>query len=217
MTCGIVSAIRLNLTLLRAVRYTLPFLVAVLAISMSSSGFARATSCSAQLGFPIMPAVYSNPIVTVIVPVSATCSTSYGTQLNATATAYDLNTNTLAGTVNTILTSVDGGYTFTGQLGFTLPEATQGHWMQIAVTIFTPESNNQLTTTAEAFPISTGTAQVVTTTVTGNQFAPEAPPRHVYLFGYVAIAAILATVIIVTVSLLVYSRRPVGYYPQRRS
>lgn len=188
-----------------------------MACATSLPAVTSASNCSAQLGYPIIPAVYSNSIVNVIVPISTTCSVPYGNQVTATATAYDLNTNTLTSTVNTILTSVDGGYTFTGQLGFNLPASTQGNWVQIAVTVFNPQSNGQLTTTGEAFPINTGTAQVVTTTVTGTQFAPSAPTRTVDLFAYVAIAAILATVIIVTVGLLVYSRRPTAYYLQPRT
>lgn len=195
----------------------LPLLIAAMTCAVCLPSVASASNCSAQLGFPIIPALYSNSIVNVIVPISATCLVPYGNQVNATATAYDLNTNTLTSTVNTILTSVDGGYTFTGQLGFNLPASTQGHWMQIAVTVFNPQSNGQLTTTGEAFPINTGTVQVVTTTVTANQFAPTLPTQRVDLFVYVAIAAILATVIIVTVGLIVYSRRPAANYLQPRA
>jgi hypothetical protein len=115
-----------------------------------------------------------------------------------------------------MITSVDGGYTFTGQLGFTLPPSTQGHWLQVAVTIYQSQSGGELTTGGEAFPVTSSAAQVVTATVTeqtANQFAPAGTtqPGH-FIFAYVAIAAILATVIIVTVGLVVYSRRPSGYY-----
>lgn len=185
---------------------------------MVGSSFVYADTCSAQLGYPIIPSVYANTIVTVIVPLSATCSTPYGNQLYASANAYDLNTNTAADSVNTILTSVNGGYTFTGQLGFNLPASIQGHWVQIAVTIFSNQANNQLTTAGEAFQVNSGTVEVITTTLTqppSDQFAPGTQGtygRRGFIFAYVAIAAILATVIIVTVGLIVYSRRPTGYY-----
>ena len=199
--------------------YSLPLLLLLLALVAYAPSLALADTCSAQLGFPITPIVQPNTVVTVIVPVSATCSTSYGTQIYVTATAFDLNTSTSADTVSTTLTSVNGGYTFTGQLGFTLPPSTQGHWVQISVTIYSDQSGSQLTTNGEAFQVTAGTAQVVTTTVTQqstNQFAPTQPnhrPRN-FLFAYVAIAAILAVVIIVTVGLVVYSHKQPRYYYQ---
>jgi len=194
-----------------------------LAVAMIGSGFVYADTCSAQLGYPIIPSAYANTIVTVVVPLSATCSTPYGNQIYANANAYDLNTNTAADSVNTVLTSVNGGYTFTGQLGFNLPASIQGHWVQIAVTIYSDQSGSQLTTSGEAFQVNSGTAQVITTTITqppSGQFAPGtqgAYGRRGFIFAYVAIAAILATVIIVTVGLIVYSRRPTGYYSVARA
>jgi hypothetical protein len=192
----------------------------VVSVAAYTPAFALADPCSAQLGYPIIPAIYANTIVTVVVPLSATCSPPEGSQLYATATAYDLNTNISADTVSTILTSVNGGFTFTGQLGFNLPASTQGHWVQIAVTVYSAQSAGGLTTTGEAFQVNSGTVQVVTTTVTqstSNQFAPQPAETETNqgsrtIFAYVAIAAILAAVIIVTVGLLVYSRRPMGTY-----
>ena len=204
---------------LRAVGYMVPLSVLVLAVALSSLSLAFASPCSLQLGYPIIPTAYTNQVVTVVVPVSATCSTAHDGQLYATASAYDLNSNTSASAVNAILTSVDGGYTFNGQLGFSLPPSTQGHWVQIAVTIYGSQAGGELTTAGEAFPVTPGTGQVVTATVT-QQFAPassDTSERPNYIFAYVAIAAILATVIIVTVGLLVYSRRPTGYYQLRRT
>jgi hypothetical protein len=83
-----------------------------------------------------------------------------------------------------------------------------------------------VTTTGEAFQLNPGTLEVVTTTVT--QSTPSTPAEYAppdtygtyqrprFIFAYVAIAAILATVIIVTVGLLVYSRRPQPYYQYPR-
>lgn len=208
---------------LRTLGYMLPLLVVLLGLGPFSLSFVFASPCSIQLGYPIIPSASPNQNVTVVVPVSATCSTAYGQQIYATASAYDLNTDTSASFVNTILTSVDGGYTFTGQLGLSLPPSTQGHWVQLAVTIYETQSGGELTTAGEAFPVTAGTGQVVTATVTeqaSSAFAPvisgENQPPHP-IFAYVAIAAILATVIIVTVALLVYSRRPAGYYQAPRT
>lgn len=199
--------------------YSLTLLVLSVAIAIMSPSLVFADPCAVQLGYPIVPAVYANTIVTVIVPLSATCSTSYGNQLYANANAYDLNSNTSADSVNTILTSVNGGYTFTGQLGFNLPASTQGHWVQIAVSIYSSQAGDPVTTSGEAFQVNAGTVQVITMTITQQssvQYAPDAPgayPRPRFIFGFVAIAAILATVIIVTVGLIVYSRKQPGYYP----
>jgi len=197
--------------------YLLAFLAFSLAFAITPPNAVSADPCAAQLGYPIIPTVYANTIVTVVVPISATCSASYGNQLYANANAYDLNTNTAADSVNTILTSVNGGYTFTGQLGFNLPASTQGHWVQVSVSIFSNQAGNPLTTTGEAFPVNTGTVQVATTTVfpqTSLQYAPGAPEPQ--SFAYVAIATILAIVIIVTAGLIVFSRKPVSYPPPPR-
>jgi hypothetical protein len=89
--------------------------------------------------------------------------------------------------------------------------------VQVAVTIYENQSGGELTTAGEAFPVTAGPAQVITATVTEQtayQFAPaeatEQQPH--FILAYVAIAAILATVMIVTVGLVVYSRRPSGYF-----
>ena len=206
---------------MRPVSYSLALLIFALAVAPASMNLVSASDCSIQLGYPIIPTIPANQSVTVIVPLSATCSTAHGQQLYASASAVDLSTGTSASAVNTIVTSVDGGYTFTGQLGFNLPPSTEGHWVQVTVTVYQSQAGGPLSTTGEAFPITAGTAQVVTATVTQQtpyQFAPaptnQPPQPHYFIFAYVAIAAILATVIIVTVALIVYSysRRPVGYY-----
>jgi hypothetical protein len=93
--------------------------------------------------------------------------------------------------------------------------------LQIVVTLF-DQSGREVTTTGEAFQVTPGTLQVVTTTITEStlatpaQYAPpetyETYQRPHFILAYVAIAAILATVIIVTVGLVVYSRRQTPYY-----
>ena len=94
--------------------------------------------------------------------------------------------------------------------------------MQVTVTIFSDQNGNALTTNGEAFQVNNGVQQVLTTTVTQQLPSQLAPPLdeentrpRFPIFGYVAIAAILATVIIVTVALIVYSRKPLPYYPMQ--
>ena len=201
---------------------TLLAIVFAATVAFSSVALASADPCALQLGYPIMPTPYANSAVSVAVPLSTTCSAQYGNQLFATGTAYDLSANTNAGSASTILTSVDGGYIFNGQLGFNLPPSTQGHWLQITVAIFSSQNGNELTTNGEAFQVNVGAQQVVTTTVTQQLPSQLAPPLdegntrpRFPIFGYVAIAAILATVVIVTVALVVFSRKPPTYYPMQ--
>jgi len=202
--------------------YGMVFLVFlfVAAVALGTVTAASADPCALQLGYPIMPISYVNSATQVVVPLSTSCSTQFGNQLFAAGTAYDLTTNTNAASANTVLTSVNGGYTFNGQLGFSLPPSAQGHWLQVSITIFSNQNGNKLTSNGEAFQVNAGTTEVVTTTLTQQvptEFAPplsnggSGHPRYVIL-GYVAIAAILATVIIVTVALVVYSRQSRSYY-----
>jgi len=193
----------------------------VVAIALSDVTSTSADPCALQMGYPIMPTYYVNSATQVVIPLSTSCSTQFGNQIFAAGTAFDLTTNTNVASANTILTSVNGGYTFNGQLAFNLPPSTQGHWVQVSITIFSNQNGNELTSNGEAFQVNSGTPLVVTTTLTEQvptQFAPPLSsegtghPRYIIL-GYVAIAAILATVIIVTVALVVYSRRPTPYYP----
>jgi len=205
-------------------------IVFLAAVTSCSVAVALADPCALQLGYPIMPTPYANSAVSVAVPLSTTCSAPFGSQLYAAGTAYDLTANTNTGSVSTILTTVDGGYTFNGQLGFNLPPSTQGHWLQVTVTVFSNQNGNELTSNGEAFQVNaaqqivtTTAQQAVTTTVTQQLPTQLAPPLgeeygrpRFPIFGYVAIAAILATVIIVAVALVVYSRKQPTYYPMQR-
>jgi len=224
--------------------------MAIIAIGVNSSPVA-ADPCLAQLNYPVMSTVYSYSNVPLVVPVSATCTTYYGSQLYATGNAYDATSNTGLGSVSTVLQSVDGGSTFTGQLGFNLPPTTQGHTVQLSVSIYNGQYGNLITATSETIQVGTGTQQVTTTTVTQaypyqNQYLPQnqnlystpsfqhvsRQPSRQYrnqvqyqtrnqysssLFGYVAIVAILAAVIIATAGLVAYGRKqqspPVTWIP----
>jgi predicted permease len=194
--------------LLRITGNVLTLLALGLAVATHSSGFVAADTCSAQLGYPIITPSYADTGITVTVPLAATCQVPYGTQLYVTAIAYDFNTTTTVGTVNTTLTLVSG-YNFTERLKFSLPASTQAHLVQVSVGIYNVQSSRPLTTVGEGFEVNSRTAPTETRTVSGPasyQLAPETYGRSHFILAYVAIAAILATVIIVTVCLVVYSK-----------
>jgi hypothetical protein len=144
-------------------------IIAVIAVGANSNPVA-ADLCLAQLNYPIMPTAYSYSNVPIVVPTSATCSTYYGSQLYATGNAYDTTSGAGLGSVSTVLQSTDGGTTFNGQLSFNLPPSTQGHTVQISVSIYNGQYGNQITATSETIQVGTGNQlqyqQVTTTTVT---------------------------------------------------
>jgi hypothetical protein len=112
----------------------LVLMVAIAAVGASGT-LVSADPCIAQLSYPIMPTAYSyNSNVQVIVPVSATC-TSIGTAFTAVGDAYDTSGNADLGSVNTLLSPVNGA-TFSGQLVFNLPPTSLGHTVQVSVSIY---------------------------------------------------------------------------------
>lgn len=131
--------------------------------------------CTATLSYPILPVEYSGSSVPIVVPISASCTTPYGSQLYATGSAYDATANTGLGSASTVLMSVNGGVEFNGQLGFNLPPTTQGDSVQISVSIYGSQGGNLLTATSETVEVGTGVQQVTTTTVTQDQY-PYANP-----------------------------------------
>jgi hypothetical protein len=146
-----------------------------------------ADACTAQLSYPVMPAVYSYSNVPIVVPMSATCTTAYGNQIYATGNAYDATSNAGLGSVSTVLQSVNGGANFNGQLGFNLPPTTQGHTVTISVSIYSNQYGNLLTATSETFQVVTGSQQVTTTTVTQSypyQYPNQYPSQYPYQTPY---------------------------------
>jgi hypothetical protein len=143
----------------------------------SSLASAQAPSpCTATLNYPVQYGYTSAPFV---VPVSASCETYYGSQLYATGSAYDATSNTGLGTANTVLSSVNGGTQFSGQLGFNLPPTSSSDSVQISVSIYDNQGGNLLAMTSETLQ-PTGVQQVqqvttVTSTVTQGQY-PYADP-----------------------------------------
>jgi len=149
-----------------------------MAVGVNSS-LVSADACTAQLNYPVMPTAYTYSNVPIAVPIVTTCTTNYGSQLYATGNAYDATSGVGLGSVSTVLQSTDGGTTFNGQLGFNLPPSTQGHTVQLSVSI-NDQNGNQITATNETIQVGTGTQQqqVVTTTVTQadpyqNAFFPQ--------------------------------------------
>jgi len=165
------------------------YVIALLAISatmliLSGSGtFVSADPCTATLSYPVIPAQYGNPNTPFVVPVSASCTTYYGSQLYATGTAYDTTSNTGLGTASTVLSPVNGGPQFTGQLGFNTPPTSPGDSVQISVSVYDNQGGNLLTATGETVQVDSGVQQpvqepfqqITTTTVTENQI-PYANP-----------------------------------------
>lgn len=158
-------------------------MIAIIAVGAISNPVS-ADPCLAQLNYPIMPTGYSYSNVPIVVPVSATCTTNYGSQLYATGNAYDATSNAGLGSVSTVLQSIDGGTTFNGQLGFNLPPSTQGHTVQLSVSIYNGQYGNLITAASETIQVGTGNQspyqQVTTTTVTQaypypyqNQYLPQ--------------------------------------------
>jgi len=141
----------------------------------ASGGLVFADPCTATLSYPVLPVVYGNSNVPIVVPVSATCTTNYGNQLYATGNAYDATANIGLGSASTVLMSVNGGTEFNGQLGFNLPPTTQGHSIQISVSIYSSQYGNLITATSETVEVGQGVQQTTTTTVTEGQY-PYAYP-----------------------------------------
>jgi len=208
-------------------------IIAILAIGVNSNRvLAQAQPCTAVLSYPVMPTTYSYSNVPIVVPMSATCTTTFGNTLYASGNAYDATSNVGLGTVNSVLQSTDGGTTFNGQLGFNLPPTTQGHTVTISVSLYSSQYGSLISATSETFQAVVGNQQVATTTVTQAYPYPIIPPTQIppsqqsvhqhsyshssqyqtrnhnnFLLDYVAIAVILAVVVIATAGLVVYGRR----------
>jgi hypothetical protein len=132
-----------------------------------------ADACAAQLTYPIMPVSYTYSNVPIVVPISAVCTTNYGSQLYATGTAYDINLGVGLGSVSTVMNSVNEGTIFNGQLGFNLPPSTQGHSVQISVSIYNGQYGSLITSATETIQVGNTTQQYVTTTVTQQVPYPD--------------------------------------------
>jgi len=181
------------------------YVIAVLAICMtlliiganSNLAWAQASnSCTASLNYPPTPQ-YSSPNSPFVVPVSASCASYYGSQLYASGTAYDVTSNSALGSANSVLTAVNGGPQYNGELAFSTPPTSPSDSVQISVSVYDSPGGNLLTSTTETVPAGTGVQQpaplqtiqaVTTTTVTENQpayanpypypYQPSSPPNY---------------------------------------
>jgi hypothetical protein len=134
--------------LLRTCNRAIVALVLLLGIVLvaGNSSPVSADSCIAQVNYPVTPTTYYTSNFQMVVPVSATCSFSGG-QLYAVGNVYDTSTNNNLGSTNTVLTPVDGGNVFNGQLMLTLP-LVQGDTLQVTVSIYSNGPNGTLLTSA---------------------------------------------------------------------
>ena len=122
----------------------LALLLGIVIVAGNSSPVA-ADSCVAQLGnFSLSTSQYYNSNAQIVVPVSTTCSFNGG-QLYAVGNGVD-SFGTNLGSTNTVLTSVNGGNVFNGQLVFTVPLSLQGDAVQISVSIYGNGLNGPLLT-----------------------------------------------------------------------
>jgi hypothetical protein len=163
-------------------------ILAIIAVGANSNPvLAQAQPCTAVLSYPVMPTTYSYSNVPIVVPMSATCTTTFGNTIYASGNAYDATSNVGLGTVNSVLQSTDGGTTFNGQLGFNLPPTTQGHTVTISVSLYSSQYGDLISATSETFQAVTGdqqiqqVQQVVTTTVT-QAYPYQTPPPTQYTY-----------------------------------
>jgi len=147
--------------------------------------------CTATLSYTVIPAQYSSSNVPFVVPVSASCTTYYGSQLYATGSAYDATSNTGLGTASTVLTSANGGTVFNGQLGFNQFQASPSDSIQISVSIYNSPGGNLITATGETVqlgarlqPVQTIQQMITTTTVTVGQYPYANPYPTAYPSSY---------------------------------
>ena len=162
---------------------------ATMLIVGASNSLVLAQPCNAALSYPIVSAAYSYSNIPITVPVSVSCTTSYGNELYATGSAYDATTNTGLGSTSALLTASNGGMEFDGQLGFNLPLTTQGHSIQISVSIYTSQDGDLITQASETVVLGgptgpTGFQQVTTTTVTVGQYPYANPYSYPYSNPY---------------------------------
>jgi len=167
-------------------------IIAILAVGANSNPvLAQAEPCTAVLSYPVMPTTYSYSNVPIVVPMSATCSTTFGNTLYASGNAYDATSNVGLGTVSSVLQSTDGGTTFNGQLGFNLPPTTQGHTVTISVSLYSSQYGDLIGATSETFQAVIGNQQiqqveqVVTATVTqAYPYQSPSPTQYTYPTSY---------------------------------
>ena len=157
----------------------------LIAVTANAPAAAQVVSpCTATISIAGIPAQYGNSNLPLVVPVSTSCTTYYGSQLYATGSAYDITSNTSLGSASTLLSSENGGTQYNGQLGFNVLPTSADDSVQINVSIYNNQGGNLITTTGETITAGTGVQQsvqtlqqVTTATVTEGQYpSPAAYP-----------------------------------------
>jgi len=156
--------------------------------SIATSSSVYAESCTAALSNPLIPTQYGNSNGSLVVPVSALCSTPYS-QLYATGNAYDVTSNIALGSANTLLSPVNGGTQFNGQLAFTLLPPSPTDSLQVSVSIYNGQGGSLVTQTSETVQAGTEALQqpvqqTTTTTVTVGQYPYANPSPKGYQLPY---------------------------------
>ena len=153
-------------------------LALLLGVVLVGNNVVLADSCSAQLNYST---TYSNG--QIIVPVSASCS-FIGGQLYAVGYAVDSFGRNL-GSTSTVLTSINGGNEFSGQLVFTSPFPAQGGTVQVSVSIYSNGPNGTiLTSTTQTLQVngayySPGTYWYYPWYPSyPSSYSPPSPPHH---------------------------------------
>lgn len=171
--------------------YVIALLVvsATMLILSTNGSFVLAQPCTATLSYPVTPVEYNNQNVQMVIPISASCSTPYGNQLYATGSAYDSTSNTGLGTASTVLSSINGGTEFNGQLTFNLLPSSPSDSIQISVTVYNSQGGSPITATGETVQLGNGVQpsgiqQTVTTTVTEGQYPAYNPYPTAYPSPY---------------------------------
>jgi hypothetical protein len=171
---------RIHVIVLLAITVTMLIPIAV-------GSFVYAQPCTATLSNPVIPTQYGDSNVPFVIPVTASCTTYYG-QLYVTGSAYDATSNVGLGTATAVLSPVDGGTQFNGQLGFSLLPTSPSDSVQISVSIYDRQGGNLIAQTSETVQVGAGTQQplqqITTTTVTVGQYPYAIPSPTEYQSPY---------------------------------
>jgi cobalamin biosynthesis Mg chelatase CobN len=180
-----------------------------------------------------MQTVTSGSNVPIVMPLSVSCSAQLNNQLYATVNMYDATSGTSLGSAKVTLQSTNNGMMFSGQQNFNLPSSVQGHTIQVSASIYNTQDGSMVATSSMTFQVASTVQQpsamqqtttattTATTTVSSqaqNQLMPsqgqpmsqgqESSSQTVFgVFGYVAVAIVLAIAAIAIAGIVVHGRR----------
>lgn len=134
----------------------LALLIAAAGIVANSSPVSATDSCTTQLAEASMGPYYDSISIGMRVSVYATCSFSGG-RLYARGNVYDKSINDNLSSAGTVLTSLNGGNVFRGQLVLILPImariSVEGHTLQISVSIYDTPYGSILTSATQTVEV----------------------------------------------------------------